>query len=110
MSTGKCLIKRGSVKIILHDFSKAHILGNSGRFFKSHAMPKKTVQCSRHISAKLTYDTLFVLRISGDQRRGNLQLTFPTPLMTPPDTSTYFMIAAFSALIACGEGEGRKES
>jgi hypothetical protein len=27
--------------------------------------------------------------------------------MTPPDTSTYFMIA-FSACVACGEGEGGK--
>lgn len=45
------------------------------------------------MSEDLTYDTLF-LRISGNQRRGNLQLTFPTPLMTPPDTSTYFIFLA----------------
>lgn len=36
-----------------------------------------------------------------------LMLTFPTPLMTPPDTSTYFM-AACSARGAVGEGEGRE--
>jgi hypothetical protein len=34
-------------------------------------------------------------------------LTFPTPLMTPPDTSTYFM-AACSGRGAVGEGEGRE--
>lgn len=33
-------------------------------------------------------------------------LTFPTPLMTPPDTSTYFMIA-FSALATVWGREGR---
>ncbi len=33
-------------------------------------------------------------------------LTFPTPLITPPDTSTYFMIA-FSALATVWGREGR---
>lgn len=33
-------------------------------------------------------------------------LTFPTPLITPPDTSTYFMIA-FGALVTVWGREGR---
>jgi hypothetical protein len=58
---------------------------------------------------ELTYDTLCI-RISGDQRRGNVQLTFPTPLMTPPDTSTYFMMLLSVTGILVGKGrEGRKE-
>jgi hypothetical protein len=60
------------------------------------------------MTEELTYDTLCI-RVSGDQRRGNLQLTFPTPLMTPPDTSTYFMMLLLVPQSVMGKGrEGRK--
>jgi hypothetical protein len=48
-------------------------------------------------SPSLTYDALRAQVSSTLIIYTLYALTFPTPLMTPPDTSTYFMIA-FSAL------------
>jgi hypothetical protein len=59
-----------------------------------------------HTTRGLTYDALRIL-VSQALYVAQKLLTFPTPLMTPPDTSTYFMVAL------CGRsavwGRGRKE-
>lgn len=44
-----------------------------------------------------------------NQRHSYVQLTFPTPLMTPPDTSTYFMVT-FRVRCADWGREGREEA
>ena len=48
-------------------------------------------------TSSLTYNALHAQISSTAKEYVIFVLTFPTPLMTPPDTSTYFMIA-FSAL------------
>jgi hypothetical protein len=66
------------------------------------------VEVQGSVVSQLTYDALSI-RISCDQRRGNLQLTFPTPLMTPPDTSTYFMMLLSVTGILVGKGREERE-
>lgn len=53
-----------------------------------------------------TYDALARGGLAARPRGACRWLTFPTPLMTPPDTSTYFMVACG----AVGEGERRNGS
>jgi hypothetical protein len=64
-------------------------------------------------SVRTTYNALRVLVSSVVKKRAtccHYEIhTFPTPLITPPETSTYFMIAC-GGLLAVGEGERRKES
>jgi hypothetical protein len=58
-----------------------------------------------------TYDALVSVVVSqDDQRRYNAYLTFPTPLMTPPDTSTYFMTGSKRLRRSLGEGGGKERT
>ena len=41
-----------------------------------------------------TYDALQGRGLAVVKRHGLSQLTFPTPLMTPPDTRTYFIFCS----------------
>lgn len=73
---------------------------------------KRTRRVSKyHVasSVRTTYDALRVLvkhRKASNSGRYEIH-TFPTPLITPPETSTYFMIACGGS-VAVGEGEREK--